>query len=62
MVKVQPGVALRIMEEEPGFVRRMSRYTKMKVDVRDDPLLGQDDFRFLSGPAETDVTAKYAAA
>lgn len=62
LVKVHPEVALRILEEEPGFVRRMSRYTKMKVDVRDDPLLGQDDFRFLSGPAETDVTAKYAAA
>jgi len=62
LVKVHPEVALRILEEEPGFVRRMSRYTKIKVDVRDDPLLGQDDFRFLSGPAETDVTAKYAAA
>jgi len=62
LVKVHPEVALRILEEEPGFVRRMSRYTKIKVDVRDDPLSGQDDFRFLSGPAETDVTAKYAAA
>ena len=62
LVKVHPEVALRILEEEPGFVRRMSRFTKIKVDVRDDPLLGQDDFRFLSGPAETDVTAKYAAA
>ena len=62
LVKVHPEVALRIMEEEPEFVRRISRYTKIKVDVRDDPLLGQDDFRILSGPAETDVTGKYAAA
>lgn len=62
LVKVHPEVALRILEDEPGFVRRISRYTKIKVDVRDDPLLGQDDFRILSGPAETDVTAKYAAA
>ena len=62
LVRVHPEVALQIMEEEPDFVKKISGHTKIKVDVRDDPLLGQDDFRILSGPAETDVTGKYAAA
>jgi hypothetical protein len=30
--------------------------------MRDDPLMRLDEFRLLSGPAETDVTDKYVAA
>jgi hypothetical protein len=29
--------------------------------MRDDPLMRLDEFRLLSGPAENDVTEKYAA-
>lgn len=62
VLRVHPGVALQIMEEEPEFLARMSRTTKLKLDLRDDPLLHQDEYRILSGAAETDVTAKYMAA
>ncbi len=62
VVRVHPEVALRVMEEEPGFLRRVRNRTKLQLDLRDDPLMRFDEFRLLSGPAETDVTEKYVAA
>ena len=35
--------------------------TRLELDMRDDPLMRLDEFRLLSGPAENDVTEKYAA-
>ena len=60
-VRVHPEVALRLLENEPGFLKRMQGRTGLRLEVRDDPLMTEDAFRFLSGPAETDVTARYAA-
>ena len=60
VVRVHPEVALQVLEEEPGFMKRMGKRTKIKLDLRDDPLLREDQFQLLSGPAETDVTEKYA--
>jgi ribonuclease G len=60
VVRVHPEVALQVIEGEPDFVRRLGRKTQLDLDLRDDPLMRQDEFRLLSGPAETDVTAKYA--
>jgi ribonuclease G len=62
LMRVHPEVALRIMEDEPDFLRRLSRRTGIELDLRDDPLLREDEFRILSGPAETDVTSRYIAA
>jgi ribonuclease G len=62
VVRVHPEVALRVMEEEPGFLKRVRNRTKLQLDLRDDPLMRFDEFRLLSGPAETDVTEKYVAA
>jgi hypothetical protein len=31
----------------------------MRVELLDDPLIKQDEFRLLAGPAETDVTDRY---
>jgi ribonuclease G len=59
VVRVHPQVALYILEEEPNFLKRLNR-AALEVDLRDDPLMRQDEFRLLAGPAETDVTAKYA--
>jgi ribonuclease G len=59
MVRVHPDVALHVLEDEPDFIRRLSGRMKMKLELRDDPLLREDEFRLLSGPAETDVTEKY---
>jgi ribonuclease G len=61
IVRVHPEVALQVIEGEPDFVRRLGRKTQLDLDLRDDPLMRQDEFRLLAGPAETDVTAKYAS-
>ena len=62
MIRMHPEVTLRILEDEPDFLRRLRRHTKLSLDMKDDPLLREDEFRILSGAAETDVTARYAAA
>jgi len=59
-VRLHPEVALYILEQEPDFLRRMHRSLKLDVDLRDDPLMRQDEFRLLAGPSEADVTGKYA--
>ena len=62
VVHVHPEVALRITEKEPRLLDRLRRRLRLDLHMRDDPLMRQDEFRLLSGPAETDVTEKYAAA
>jgi ribonuclease G len=59
-IRVHPQVALHILEQEPDFLRRQQRNYKLDMDLRDDPLMKQDEFRLLAGPAETDVTGRYA--
>ena len=61
IVRVHPEVALQMLETEPDFLRRLGRKTQLRLNLRDDPLMRQDEFRLLSGPAETDVTGKYVA-
>lgn len=62
VVRVHPEVALRVIEQEPGLLQRLRRGTRLDLLMRDDPLMRLDEFRLLSGPAETDVTDKYVAA
>jgi ribonuclease G len=59
VVRVHPEVALQVIESEPDFVKRLGRRTRIKLELRDDPLLREDEFHLLSGPAESDVTEKY---
>jgi ribonuclease G len=59
-VRVHPQVALHILEDEPEFLRRIEKSYRLAVDLRDDPLMRQDEFRLLAGPADTDVTNRYA--
>lgn len=59
-LRVHPQVALHILEEEPGFLNRVASRYKLDLDMRDDPLMREDEFRMLAGPAGTDVTDKYA--
>jgi ribonuclease G len=61
MIRMHPEVTLRILEDEPDFLKRIRNRTQLSLDMRDDPLLREDEFRILSGTAETDVTARYAA-
>jgi ribonuclease G len=61
-VRVHPDVALYVLEEEPEFLRQINRECGIELDIRDDPLMGHDEYRLLAAPADTDVTNKYAAA
>ena len=61
VVRMHPEVALWVIETEPGLLKRLRGETRLELDLRDDPLMRLDEFRLLSGPAETDVTEKYAA-
>lgn len=59
-IRVHPEVALYILEEESDFLRRLEKSLRLDADLRDDPLMRQDEFRLLAGPAEADITGKYA--
>jgi len=59
-IRIHPQVALHILEDEPEFLRRLEKTLRLDVDLRDDPLMRQDEFRLLAGPADADVTGKYA--
>ncbi len=59
-IRMHPQVALYILEEEPDFLRRLEKALHLEVDLRDDPLMRQDEFRLLAGPSDADVTGKYA--
>jgi len=61
VVRMHPEVALWVVETEPGLLKRLRGSTRLELNLRDDPLMRLDEFRLLSGPAETDVTEKYAA-
>jgi Ribonuclease G/E len=56
---VHPTVALHLLEAEHSFMRDRESEPGMALDVRDDPLLGLDQFRLLAAPADADVTSKY---
>ena len=47
------------LEEEVGFLKNLRKRTGLRIDLLDDPLMRQDEFRLLAGPAETDVTDRY---
>jgi ribonuclease G len=59
-IRVHPQVALYLLEEEPRLLKQLEQHLKLDLDVRDDPLMKQDEFRILAGPADSDVTTKYA--
>jgi ribonuclease G len=62
VVRLHPEVALHILEEEPNLLRRLESEYRVDIEVRDDPLLRADEFRILAGPADVDVTSRYAVA
>jgi ribonuclease G len=59
VVRLHPEVALQILEQEVGFLSGVEKRTRMKVDLLDDPLMRQDEYRLLAGPASTDVTDRF---
>ncbi|MDH3427809.1 MAG: Rne/Rng family ribonuclease [Gemmatimonadota bacterium] len=59
-IRVHPDVALHLLESEPTFLADLGRAASLSLDVRDDPIMGRDEYRLLAAPADTDVTSKYA--
>jgi ribonuclease G len=59
VVRMHPEVALQILEQETDFLPTVRKRTRLKVELLDDPLMRQDTFRLLAGPAETDVTERF---
>ncbi|MDE0082893.1 MAG: Rne/Rng family ribonuclease [Gammaproteobacteria bacterium] len=59
LVRLHPEVALHVLEEEPDLLKRLRSRTRLHLEIRDDPLLREDEFRLLAGRAEDDVTARY---
>jgi ribonuclease G len=59
-IRVHPEVALYILEEEGGFLRGLEKEIRLQLNLRDDPLMQQDEFRLLAGPGRHDVTQRFA--
>ncbi len=60
LIRVHPEVALYVAENERDFARRLERESRIKLTLRDHPLMNEDDYRILSGASGQDVTQKYA--
>ncbi len=61
-VRLHPEVALYLMEQEPNFLKDVSRATRLDLELRDDPITRIDEFRLVAQPAGRDVTERYAVA
>src|SRR3712207_4771189 len=60
VIKLHPDVAMYVLEQEHEIGRRLDRETRIKVTLRDDPLLRQDEYKIVSGSSSQDLTQKYA--
>jgi ribonuclease G len=60
VVRVHPDVALYILEQEPGLLRRIEQQSRIPLTLRDDPLMQQDRFRLVSVSTNQDVTQRFA--
>jgi ribonuclease G len=59
VVRVHPEVALYLLEEEPAFVRGLEKSLMVKLALRDDPLIAQDEFRLVSAAGHNDLTSRF---
>jgi ribonuclease G len=60
VIRTHPEVALYVLQEEPGLVKRLEKRWGMHLSLRDDPLMPQDRFRIVTAAGGQDVTQKYA--
>jgi ribonuclease G len=60
IVRMHPDVALYILEDEPQLLKRIEREQRIRLALRDDPLMQQDHFRLISGTSHQDLSQKYA--
>jgi ribonuclease G len=62
MLKLHPAVALHVLEQEKDLVKRLERAAGAPIELRDDPLLRQDEYKLLIKSAGRDITEQYAVA
>jgi len=62
VVRLHPEVAMHVLEQEPDFIRKLEKAVGFTLELRDDPLLGPDEFRLVVKGAGRDVTQQYAVA
>ena len=62
VVRLHPDVAMHVLEQEPDFIRKLEKAVAFSLELRDDPLLGPDEFRLVVKGAGRDVTQQYAVA
>lgn len=60
LVRLHPDVALYVLEQEPNFLRRLEGESGIQLNLRDDPLMQQDEFRILSSTSHQDLTQRFA--
>jgi ribonuclease G len=61
-VRVHPDVAIYFREEEPKLLAALTRGSGLEVEIRDDPTMNTDEYRFMSRPSGRDLTDQYAVA
>jgi Ribonuclease G/E len=59
LVRVHPVVALYVLEEEPGWLKGIEKTLGMRIALRDNPLLSQDDFKLVSAVSHQDVSSRF---
>ena len=59
-LRLHPEVALHVLEQEHDFVKRLEKMAGFALDLRDDPLLRQDEIKLVVRGAQRDVTQQYA--
>lgn len=60
IVRVHPEIALYILEDEPGLLKRLEKNSRIALTLRDDPVMQQDGFKLISSAGHQDVTQRYA--
>ena len=61
-VRLHPEVALYLLEEEPHFLKTLTKQTGIDLEIRDDPMMKLDELKLMSQPAGRDVTESYLVA
>ena len=62
VVRLHPDVAMYVLEQEPDIVKKLEKSVGFSLELRDDPLLGPDEFKLVVKGAGRDVTQQYAVA
>ncbi len=60
-VRTHPEVALHLIDEERGMLQGLRRAHNLEIEVRDDPLMGLDEFKLYALPGHRALEVQFAA-